>query len=117
MRELQGHLCRDVVPGGRGGSPMQQVQAGTVQTQAWGGQRLRPLNGVPLLSTTPAPCHTAALTCDARRQRQLDGDWPKEARGSALREAEQGAGGRLGLPQQGWQLSAAHAHKELEITE
>lgn len=33
---------------------MQQVQAGTVQTQAWGVQRRRPLAGAPLLIAAPA---------------------------------------------------------------
>lgn len=50
------------------------------------------------------------LTCDARGQRQLHGDWLEEAGGAALGEAEQGAHGRRGLPQQGLQLSVRHVH-------
>lgn len=39
--ELQDHLSCDVIPGGCRRGPVQQVQAGAVQTEAWGweGQR------------------------------------------------------------------------------
>lgn len=56
--ELQGHLRRDVIPGGCGRGPVQQVQAGAVQTQAWGWegpQTEASKAGAPPLSTHPTP--------------------------------------------------------------
>lgn len=69
--ELQGHLRRDVIPGGCGRGPVQQVQTGAVQTQAWGWEGPQTEASVagasPLSTHTPPPpwphvqgCHMAA---------------------------------------------------------
>lgn len=86
--ELQDHLSCDVIPGDCRRSPVQQVQTGVVQTEAWGweGQRAE----TAWLETPPPYGHRSRyapwppLTCDARGQRQLHGDRSEEAGGTAL---------------------------------